>query len=234
MRVAVQDKQKALLASVAAELVHPDMLLGLGTGSTVDLFILELGKKFGRLSDLRVVPTSKSSAQKAANLGIEVLEPSAKSIPDILIDGADEVSRNLSMIKGGGGALLWEKIVAHTAKKRIYIVDETKLVERLGKFPLPVEVVKFGHEWSRCSLQSLFDKVSFRRTAAGEPFETDSGNFIYDCDLNPEINLEQFDKQLSSIPGVVTSGLFLGFIDCLLTVRKGNVLQINGSSDVFW
>ena len=112
--------------------------------------------KFGKLSNLQVIPTSRSSAEKAMALGIKVLQVTENIYPDILVDGADEVARDLSMIKGGGGALLWEKIVARETKRRIYIADSTKLVGQLGKFPLPVEVIKFGHEWSSSNLQKFF------------------------------------------------------------------------------
>jgi len=210
-----QNEQKKILAVKAANFVEPGMLLGLGTGSTVDILISTLGEKFGDLKNLEIVPTSLDSA-------------------DLLIDGADEVAPDLSMIKGGGGALLWEKIVAHNSKRRIYMADSTKLVRKLGHFPLPVEVVSFGHEWTSMALKKIFSAVTIRKTAEGEIFKTNSENLIYDCQIVDDIQIDVLDADLCRIPGVVTSGLFYGFVDILLTVKSENVIEIYEPRDVFW
>ena len=229
-----QNDQKKLMAVKAASFVEYGMLLGLGTGSTVDIFISTLGEKIGSLKDLEIVPTSLDSAHKASKLGIKVLEPKMDLKPDLLIDGADEVASDLSMIKGGGGALLWEKIVAQNSKKRIYMADSTKLVRELGHFLLPIEVVLFGHEWTHNDLKKTFSFVSIRKTVAGEIFKTNSGNVIYDCQITDGIEIGVLDTDLCQIPGVIASGLFYDFIDVLLTVQNENIIEICEPKDVFW
>ncbi len=229
-----QNEQKKILAVKAANFVEPGMLLGLGTGSTVDILISTLGEKFGDLKTLEIVPTSLDSADKASKLGVKILEPKSDLSPDLLIDGADEVAPDLSMIKGGGGALLWEKIVAHNSKRRIYMADSTKLVRELGHFLLPVEVVSFGHEWTSMALKKIFSAVTIRKTAEGEIFKTNSENLIYDCQIVDDIQIDVLDADLCRIPGVVTSGLFYGFVDILLTVKSENVIEIYEPRDVFW
>ena len=229
-----QKEQKKILAVKAANFVEPGMLLGLGTGSTVDILISTLGEKFGDLKNLEIVPTSLDSADKAFKLGVKILEPKSDLSPDLLLDGADEVAPDLSMIKGGGGALLWEKIVAHNSKRRIYMADSTKLVRELGHFLLPVEVISFGHEWTYIALKKIFSAVTIRKTAEDEIFKTNSGNVIFDCQILDEIQIDGLDTDLCQIPGVVTSGLFYDFVDILLTVKNENVIEIYEPSDVFW
>lgn len=229
-----QNEQKKILAVKAANFVKPGMLLGLGTGSTVDILISTLGEKFGDLKNLEIVPTSLDSADKASKLGVKILEPKSDLSPDLLIDGADEVAPDLSMIKGGGGALLWEKIVAHNSKRRIYMADSTKLVRELGHFLLPVEVVSFGHEWTYMALKKIFSSATIRKTAEGEIFKTNSENVIYDCQIVDDIQIDVLDADLCRIPGVVTSGLFYGFVDILITVKSENVIEIYEPRDVFW
>ena len=165
---------------------------------------------------------------------MKILEPKSDLSPDLLIDGADEVAPDLSMIKGGGGALLWEKIVAHNSKRRIYMADSTKLVRELGHFLLPVEVVSFGHEWTYMALKKIFSTATIRKTAEGEIFKTNSENVIYDCQIVDDIQIDVLDADLCRIPGVVTSGLFYGFVDILITVKSENVIEIYEPRDVFW
>ena len=138
---------------------------------------------------------------------MKILEPKSDLSPDLLIDGADEVAPDLSMIKGGGGALLWEKIVAHNSKRRIYMADSTKLVRELGHFLLPVEVISFGHEWTYMALKKIFSAVTIRKTAEGEIFKTNSENVIYDCQIVDDIQIDVLDADLYRIPGVVTLSL---------------------------
>jgi len=229
-----QNEQKVLLASRAIDFVETGMLLGLGTGSTIDIFITMLGEKFGSLQSLEIIPTSLTSAAKASKLGIRILDPTTCLVPDLLIDGADEVAADLSMIKGGGGALLWEKIVAKSARRRIYLADSTKLVRELGAFLLPIEVIQFGHEWSCLELKKVFKKVSLRTTVSGDIFKTDSGNVIYDCKIPEKVEKLKLDRDLYHVPGIVTSGLFFDFIDTLFTVCDDNVVCIEKTGDVFW
>ena len=165
---------------------------------------------------------------------MNVVDPDKYLELDICIDGADEVDRNLSMIKGGGGALLWEKIVAYRARKRIYLADESKQVTRLGAFPLPVEIIDYGHDWSAAAIEPLFKSVRLRKEATGNIIKTDSNNVIYDCLIKDEENTAALDSKLSEVPGVVTSGLFGQFIDILLTCRDGEVTEISSKENVFW
>ena len=216
-----QDKQKSLLAKAAIKYLEKGMVLGLGTGSTIDIFILELSKFESLFSSLKIVATSKISAKKARDNRMNVVD-------------ADEVDRNLSMIKGGGGALLWEKIVAYRARKRIYLADESKQVTRLGAFPLPVEIIDYGHGWSAAAIEPLFKSVRLRKEATGNIIKTDSNNVIYDCLIKDEENTAALDSKLSEVPGVVTSGLFGQFIDILLTCRNGEVTEISSKENVFW
>ena len=229
-----QDEQKKLLARAAADLVEPGMLLGLGSGSTIDFFIAELSRKGFSGAALTIVPTSRSSAEKAEARGLKVVAPTAGAIPDQTIDGADEVSRDLAMTKGGGGALLWEKIVARASRRCVYLADDTKLVASLGKFPLPVEVVPFGHEYSEMRLRDLGAATRLRRDVSGARFETDSGNLIYDCTFSVGVDAARLDADLSSVPGVITSGFFIGFVDTLLTVCNGEVVTVSDPTDAFW
>ena len=229
-----QDKQKSLLAKAAIQYLEKGMVLGLGTGSTIDIFISELSKFENLLGSLKIVATSKVSAKKARVNRMNVVEPDKCLELDICIDGADEVDRNLSMIKGGGGALLWEKIVAYRASKRIYLADESKQVTQLGAFPLPVEIIDYGHEWSAAAIEPLFKSVRLRKEATGNIFKTDSNNVIYDCFIKDEEDTANLGSKLSAVPGVVTSGLFCSFIDILLTCRDGEVAEIGGKENVFW
>ena len=229
-----QDKQKSLLAKAAIQYLEKGMVLGLGTGSTIDIFISELSKFENLLSSLKIVATSKLSAKKARVNRMNVVEPDKCLELDICIDGADEVDRNLSMIKGGGGALLWEKIVACRASKRIYLADESKQVTQLGAFPLPVEIIDYGHEWSAAAIEPLFKSVRLRKEVTGNIFKTDSNNVIYDCFIKDEEDTADLGSKLSAVPGVVTSGLFGQFIDILLTCRDGDVQEISSRENVFW
>ena len=229
-----QDKQKSLLAKAAIQYLEKGMVLGLGTGSTIDIFISELSKFEDLFSSLKIVATSKVSAKKARVNRMNVVEPDKCLELDICIDGADEVDRNLSMIKGGGGALLWEKIVAYRASKRIYLADESKQVTQLGAFPLPVEIIDYGHEWSAAAIEPLFKSVRLRKEATGNIFKTDSNNVIYDCFIKDEEDTAKLGSKLSAVPGVVTSGLFGQFIDILLTCRDGDVQEISSRENVFW
>ena len=137
------------------------------------------------------------------------------------------------MIKGGGGALLWEKIVAYRARKRIYLADESKQVTRLGAFPLPVEIIVMGMSGVQLLL-SHFQERSTSKRGYGNIIKTDSNNVIYDCLIKDEENTAALDSKLSEVPGVVTSGLFGQFIDILLTCRDGEVTEISSKENVFW
>jgi len=174
------------------------------------------------------VSTSERTAIKARNLGITVGELDQVGDLDLVVDGADETDADLNLIKGGGGAHLIEKIVATSSKKMVVIADGSKLVKRLGKYPLPVEVVKFGHVTTARRIAETAKK--FRREITpvlrmkdNMPFVTDSGNFIYDCAFKSIVNPAKLATALSVIPGVVEHGLFVGIATTLILARETGV-----------
>lgn len=229
-----QDDQKKIVARAAAELVEPGMVLGLGTGSTIDYFIADLPGAGVPLNSITIIPTSKKSAESASALGLNVVSPAPDIVPDLTIDGADEVSRDFSMIKGGGGAMLWEKIVATASKRRVYIADDTKLVDKLGAFSLPICTIRFGRAYTEAKLRQLGAVPVLRLDAAGAPVETDSGNYIFDCAMGEIADPAELDAALCAIPGVVSSGLFIGLVDSLITVRDGKAFTVTPRDGAFW
>lgn len=228
-----QDRQKQLVGEAAAAHVVDGMTLGLGTGSTVKFFAQALGARIKDGLNVRALPTSEASIDLAERYGIPLIDWSVTTRLDLCVDGADEVAPDLSMIKGGGGALLWEKIVANAAAKRIYIADASKLVTTLGAFALPVEVVRFGHQATAEKLAAHCPDLAQRR-AGEEPFVTDSGNFIYDLRFGTIADAAALEAALAAIPGVVESGLFVGLVDTLIAVRDGEPAVIDGPDGVWW
>jgi ribose 5-phosphate isomerase A len=206
---------KQIAAKKAVEFIEDGMTIGLGTGSTVSFLIKELAEKVKAGLKITAVSTSNSTSQLASSLGIKVFDISEVSLIDLTIDGADEVDENLNGIKGGGGALLYEKIVAKNSKKNIWIVDSSKLVKKLGKFPLPVEVIQFGAE----QLFNAFTKMNFNphfRMKEGKRFITDGKNLIIDLKLKVIKNAAEFDEKLKKTTGVVETGLFCGVVDIVI------------------
>ncbi len=208
---AARAKQDA--AERAVQHVRSGMVLGLGTGSTARFVVEALGRKLeaGDLRDIVGVPTSVQTRELALSLGIPLTTLGEHAVLDMTIDGADEIDPDGNLIKGGGGAILWEKIVA-TASKRLFIVaDESKLVDRLGEgVPLPVEVVKFGWQLHHPALRDLGAVSLLRSGANGAPFVTDEGHYILDCKFENGIDdPARVQRSLVSRPGVVETGLFL-------------------------
>jgi ribose 5-phosphate isomerase A len=222
-------KQRA--AEAALEFVHSNMIVGLGTGSTADFFLIALAAalKSGRFRNLRGVPTSKHSEQRATELGISVATLLQCPHPDVTIDGADEVAPNLDLIKGLGGALLREKIVAQNSKKLVIIADESKSVTKLGTHSmLPVEVTPFGHEIQEPFFAGLGATPVLRKTAAGEVFVTDNANYIYDLKFASGIDSPaKLEVALKSRAGIVETGLFLGIASVALVARADGVERRN-------
>lgn len=201
------DKKKAA-AEAAIDLVKDGMIVGLGTGSTANHAIEGLGRRVGAGLRIKGVATSKATEQLARKVGIPITTLEEVGELDLTIDGADEVDPSFNLIKGMGGALLREKIVAFASKQEIIIVDDSKLVEVLGKrSPLPVEVVPFGHTKTRDALESLGCKASLK--GGGVPFLTDNGNLIYECRFEGIEDAEMLEAEIDLIPGVVESGLFI-------------------------
>ena len=196
----------------AAEFVTDGMIVGLGTGSTAYYFVAELGRRIKEEGlQITAVTTSSVTYEQAEGLGIPLKAIDDVEVVDLTVDGADEVDPALNGIKGGGGALLMEKIVATNSKDCIWIVDESKQVETLGAFKLPVEVVQYGAE----NLFRHFEKKGYSpayREKDGQRFVTDQGNFIIDLDLKVIPDAEALAEELDRTVGVVDHGLFLGMV----------------------
>jgi len=211
------DDLKRAVAEASLKYVTDGMFLGLGTGSTARYVLEGLAR---RISDegllVTGVPTSFATAQAAKLLGIPLTSLEEHPVLDLAIDGADEVDSRLNLIKGLGGALFREKIVAASAKKFIVVVDESKLVPRLGtKSPVPVEVHPFGWRTTQARIEALGAKVALRKRGS-EVFETDNGNHILDARFGPIRKPEETAAALDAVPGVVGHGLFLGMTDLVL------------------
>ncbi|HTT83157.1 MAG TPA: ribose-5-phosphate isomerase RpiA [Rhizomicrobium sp.] len=220
---------KRAAAAKALEFVRDGMKLGLGTGTTAEAFLELLAERVR--SGLQVVgaATSQRTEETARALGIPVAALDELSPLDLDIDGADEADRSLTLIKGGGGALLHEKIVAASSRRMIVIMDGSKLVDRLGRFPLPVEVTRFGHETTANRIRNAAAALGYENVPvelrAG--FVTDSGNVIYDCGFGAIREARLLALALAVIPGVVEHGLFLNFASALVIARTGGVEIIN-------
>ncbi|MCP1335837.1 ribose-5-phosphate isomerase RpiA [Futiania mangrovi] len=222
------DDDKKAAARRALEWVKPGMRLGLGTGSTAEKFVAALGDKVAQGLDVVCVPTSERTAAQAAALSIPLTTLEDTPQLDLTVDGADEVDGALRLIKGGGGALLREKIVAAASTSMLVIADGSKLVDRLGKFPLPVEVVPFGLGATRILVgRALSDcgidgaPVILRTDTEGAPFVTDGGHYILDCACEAIPDAEALADALVAIPGVVEHGLFLGLCDTVVIGAGG-------------
>jgi ribose 5-phosphate isomerase A len=205
------------------------MKLGSGTGSTAEAFLELLAPRVRSGMTLDCVATSERTAQLARTLGIPLGDLDALAPLDLTVDGADEADRDLNLIKGGGAALLREKIVAASSKAMVVIADESKLVARLGKFPLPVEVVMFGHATTAKRIESAVAALGYAnvpigpRKRDGGLVRTDSGNLIYDCAFAAIEDAKALATALSAVPGVVEHGLFVGIATTLIIAHPGEV-----------
>jgi ribose 5-phosphate isomerase A len=221
-----QDEAKRAVARRAVEFVEDGMRVGLGTGSTATLFIRELAAKVQAGLKIRCVASSDASFHLGRELGMDVTTLDELPELDLYIDGADEIAPGLSLIKGGGGALLREKIVASAAAKFIVVVDASKEVEHLGKFALPVEVVKMALPLVEPRLRALGLNPSLRRARQGDgPYLTDEGNYIVDCACGQIAEPEVTAAEIRSIVGVVEHGLFLGMATLALVAGDHGVTE---------
>ena len=208
-----QARHKQAAAERAVELVESGMIVGLGSGSTASFAIRRIGALLleGSLRNLLGVPTSAATEAEARRLGIPIADADWEGAIDLTIDGADEVDPTLDLIKGGGGALLREKIVAQASRREIIVVDETKLSSRLGtRRAVPVEVLGFGWRSQARHLESLGAWVSVRSRPDGAPFASDQGNLILDCAFGPIPRPAELAAELGSRAGIIEHGLFLG------------------------
>lgn len=213
------DRWKQQAAERAISLVQDGMVLGLGTGSTAARFVDLVGERVRAGLKVLCVPTSEATRAQAERLGIPLATLDEQPFINLTVDGADEVDEQLRLIKGGGGALLYEKIVATASDRMVVIADASKRVATLGRFPLPVEVVRFGLTATRAMVEGLAEDVGcvgevvLRMAANGQPFVTDAGNYILDCSFGAIEDPEALDEALKYVPGVVENGLFLGIAD---------------------
>ncbi|MEP3427572.1 MAG: ribose-5-phosphate isomerase RpiA [Roseibium sp.] len=208
------DNYKQLAAERAAEDVKSGMKLGIGTGSTAEFFVHALAKRVKGGLDVVGVPTSERTKELAENLGIRLSTLDAMPKLDLTVDGADEFDPCLNLIKGGGGALLREKIVASASDQMIVIADSSKNVDDLGKFPLPIEVVPFGLEVTRIAILEILSDLDLPhslklRGGAEQPYLTDGGHYILDANLDKIRSPQLLADRLVAVPGVVEHGLFL-------------------------
>jgi len=209
-----QPKQKA--AERALELISSGQVVGLGTGSTAKFAIEGVGRLVKSGLAIKGVPTSIATEKMARELGIPLLDLNDAGVIDVTVDGADEVDPAFNMIKGGGGALTREKLVALASRKRVILVDESKLVARLGESRLlPVEVLQFATTYTMRLLAELGAAVN-PREQGGVPFVTDNGNHILDCDFGPIEDAAALEQKIKLLPGVVECGLFIGIADSLI------------------
>jgi ribose 5-phosphate isomerase A len=217
---------KQLAAEKAVSFLEDGMTVGLGTGTTAYWAIEKIGEKVNRENwKIRAIATSLRSEEQARSLGIPIFSFAEIGIIDVTIDGADEVDDQLHLIKGGGGALLREKIVATNSRQMIVVADQSKKVKNLGRFPLPVEVVLFG--WQR-----TFEKLKAlgcdpeRRMNQGEPYITDNGNYIVDCAFGKIDDPALLHDQINAITGVVDNGLFIHIASKLVLGFENGSTQI--------
>ncbi|MDZ7266026.1 MAG: ribose-5-phosphate isomerase RpiA [candidate division KSB1 bacterium] len=219
------DLQKQNAALAAVQYVENRMIVGLGTGSTTALALHALRDKIKKGLRITGVPSSTATAQLAKRLGIPLRNDAAgfQKI-DLTIDGADEVDPDCNLIKGGGGALTREKIIATRSDRVIIIVNEKKLVPRLGRFRLPVEVLPFGWQSTAAILRSTGCKTLLRGSPA-KPFRTDNGNFIIDCAFGEIAEPEKLLPLLKSIVGVVEVGLFVGIADLVIVGKRDGSVE---------
>ena len=221
--------QKTSAAVAALDYVQDGMVLGLGSGSTAEIFVKKLGERVAEGLSVKGVPTSERTAEVAREAGVPLIPVDQADCLHVTIDGADEVDGKFQLIKGGGGCLLREKIIAHASDLMVVIIDETKLVGALGEFPLPVEVDPFAFT---ITAKKVFDAlrsagverpdVQLRRKGDGlEPFISDGGNYILDCACGIIPNAVAADRALKAIPGVMEHGLFIGLARVVIVGEDG-------------
>ncbi len=231
-----QDDAKRRAATRALDLVRPGARLGLGTGTTAALFVELLGARVAEGLDVVGVPTSERTRTLAELHGVPLTTLDKTPELDLTVDGADEFDRSLRLIKGGGGAHLREKIVAMASRRMVVITDCSKLVETLGKFPLPVEVNVFGLDatcrmiLSAAKAAGCEGEVRVRKNPSGHPFVTDNGHFLLDCFFGIIPDPEALASGLSAVPGVVDHGLFIGIATAIISAGDSGI-EIFGSLD---
>jgi ribose 5-phosphate isomerase A len=226
-----QDRAKQAAADAAAAIVEDGMVVGLGSGTTLRRFVRSLGLRVGQGLKFTGVPTSESTRALAVEVGITVADLNDVGELNLVLDGADEIDPHGQMIKGGGGNLLWEKIVATAGRRFVAVIDETKPVAHLGKFPLPVEVVRFGWRSTARQIRGLLVESGYlepmmtMRGGESTPFLTDSGHFILDWHLGEITHPEPLAVALNRIAGVVENGLFIDIARSAILGRPDGTVE---------
>ena len=220
------DKEKEAAARASLRFIHQGNIVGLGTGSTAVYAVRLLGERVRDGLGIRGIPTSLPTQELAASVGIPLTTLDEFQQIDVTIDGADEVDPDLRLIKGGGGALLREKIVGSASRQYVIIVDSSKQVPVLGKFPLPVEIVPFAQAVVAKNIAALGASVRLRLSAFGKPFLTDEGHHILDCHFGQIKDPDGLARALERMPGVVEHGLFIGMADVVLVGKDDAVLEL--------
>jgi len=224
-----QDELKQQAAIHAVELIESGMVVGLGSGSTANFATQRIAERInsGELKNIVGIPSSARTEKLARKLGIPVVDFEEQQQIDITIDGADEVDPDLNLIKGGGGALLREKVVAQASRQNIIVVDESKLSSNLGtKWALPVEVIVFARQTEAAFLQSIGASVTIRRADDGRYFITDQNNLILDADFGPLDNPAKLAQQLNERAGIVEHGLFLGLASDVIVAATNGIRHL--------
>jgi ribose 5-phosphate isomerase A len=220
-----QEEMKRAAGEYAVTLIQSGFTIGIGTGSTVYYFIHALAKRIKEGLNVKATVTSRQSALLAKELDIPITDLNDIDEIDITIDGADEIDSQLQLIKGGGGALLQEKMVAAASRKLFIIADSTKLVSTLGAFPLPVEVISYGWKQTQKHIAGLSCHKIELREKEGKPFITDHGHYILDCHFEKIETPEQLCRQLNAIPGVVENGLFINMASAVITGNPDGTIK---------
>jgi ribose 5-phosphate isomerase A len=220
------DQEKEAAARASLRFVKDGQIVGLGTGSTAAYFIQLLGEQVKNGLRIRGIPSSDRSREQAAGLGIPLTTLDECQDIDVTVDGADEIDPQLRLIKGGGGALLREKIVASATRQFVIVADATKRVPVLGKFPLPVEVIKFAQALVRKKIEALGAAVELRLGKDGKPYLTDENNHILDCRFGQIPDANELAWKLSDMPGVVEHGLFIGMASVVLVANGSEVVEM--------
>ncbi|ELC1491794.1 ribose-5-phosphate isomerase RpiA [Listeria monocytogenes] len=218
--------QKKLAGEKACEWIEDGMVVGLGTGSTVYYTIEKLGQMVNNGLHITGVATSDETTKQAEKLGIPLKSLNDVTEIDVTIDGADEIDTNFQGIKGGGGALLREKMVASASLKNIWVVSEEKLVRTLGKFPLPLEVIPFGWKQIERKLAKEQIQTNLRKQSNREVYVTNNGNYILDIVNQSFTDAEMWQEKLAQIPGVVEHGLFLDYVDLIICGKANGETEI--------
>ncbi|WCK55790.1 ribose-5-phosphate isomerase RpiA [Aneurinibacillus sp. Ricciae_BoGa-3] len=222
--------EKQIVGEKAAEFVKDGMVVGLGTGSTVFYTICKLGELVKQGLSIRGCATSVQTEKLAKEWGIPLAKFAEIEQIDVAIDGADEVDSQLNLIKGGGGALLREKIIARAAKTFVVVADPSKLVGELGTMRLPVETISFAFELTMKHIARLGCQPQLRQSN-GTPYKTDNGNYIFDCAFSGIPHPKELERNLNMIPGVVENGLFVKMADVVITLdkQKNIIMKKQGS-----